>query len=63
MSLKGNMQRVNMHCSCYAADSTVWLCHEPVVQYSQLLRCLVQVLAAVDKAQLYGEPKVDVFQL
>ena len=25
--------------------------------------CLAQVLAAVDKAQLYGEPKVDVFQL
>ena len=24
---------------------------------------LMQVLAAVDKSQLYGEPKVDVFQL
>ena len=25
--------------------------------------CHVQVLAAVDKSQLYGEPKIDVFQL
>ena len=57
------MQRANMHCSCYAAGSIVLICHEAIVQYSQLLCILMQVLAAVDKAQLYGEPKVDVFQL